>query len=65
MTTTQPALPSTTPTTGFTVWQRKGHGKWKRIGNAETEREALDLLRGSGSYTIQPSGRDPNDDEKR
>jgi hypothetical protein len=48
---------------GFTLWHRSSRrAKWKRVFTGKTEREVLGFMdqAGSGDFTIQPAGKDPN-----
>lgn len=45
----------------LTLWTRTGtRGRWRPVAAVPTVQAALDLMRGSGDYTVQPRGRDPN-----
>jgi hypothetical protein len=54
------------PTDGFALWFRSStRAKWKRVATAQTTQELLTHMDqiGSGGFTLQPIGKDPNDDK--
>ena len=49
-----------TEVAALVLWFRRGKGeRWRTIGSAQTQREVLELVRGSGEYVILPRGRRP------